>query len=276
MNASPLPTTSCCPPPCGLKTNTHDACTTPNDFKVVPKNMGWNWTHQSADRKGWRPGAIPRSIRDLMCHFLVPGSSNDMRSPTLPTPGRVPATPTRPQRPMIQVQRRNDEYAITMTPLKNGQQLRTTSDPYQSCEPITLRISANRSREDERIAQIKKEIHERGFRRCRCGLPVSQCQCRDHDQLAALRKCVEFYGSRFGITDLGEKLSINQPPKDLELDFTPPAAVVKSGWLESQQPLEAQATQYLVADASSDTASGNKQSVDGAKKAKIGKGGKKK
>lgn len=238
--------------------------------------MGWNWTHQSVDRKGWRPGAIPRAIRDLMCHFLVQDSA-DLRAPTLPTPGRVPATPARPQRPMIQVQRRNDEYAITMTPLKGGQQLRTTADPYQNCEPITVRITANRSREDERIAQIKQVIHERGFRRCRCGLPVSQCQCRDRDELAALRKCVQQCGSRFGIVDLGEKLSINQPPKDLELDFTPPAAVVKAGFLESQQPQDAQSTQYLATDVPPDEVSPNQQATDGgAKKAKKGKGGKKK
>lgn len=221
----------CCPSPCGASPDPHSSCTQAGD-EAVPKHMGWNWKHCSAERKGWRPGAIPRSIRELMCHFLRPCPCDTIPVGALtgkpprdgPAPGPDPDADH--QRPMIRVHRKNDEYTITMNPLKSAQELKVDPDPYLPCEPIHVRITANR--EDQRIAQIKQVIRNSGFRRCKCGQPVHQCTCRDNRELEALRECIDQCGMQFGIADLGTKLSLNRL-KDLELDFTPPAAVAKSG-----------------------------------------------
>lgn len=209
--------------------------------------MGWNWKQRSAERKGWRPGAIPRNIRELMCHFLRPcpcdtipvgALTNVMKTQksSTPTARSGGPDPAATQRPMIRVHRKNDEYVITMNPLKSAQQLKTDPDPYMACEPIHVRITANQ--EDQRMAQIKQVIRDSGFGRCKCGRPVELCTCRDNRELEALRECIDNCGMQFGIVDLGAKLSLNRL-KDLELEFTPPAAVAKCGL----QPLPKNGTQ---------------------------------
>lgn len=203
--------------------------------------MGWNWQPTTTERKGWRPGAIPKQIRGLMSYFLSQNPHESSYRPPLPIAGRVPPV----QRPMIQVQRHNDEYAITMQPLKGAAQLRTAADPFAECEPIQVRISARKQREDERITQIKQEIHQRGFRRCRCGQPVAQCTCRATTELTALKKCVRQAAKRLGVDrSVGEVLSINRRPKDMMLDFTPPAGVVRQEWLENQNAQDCRETMY--------------------------------
>lgn len=239
----------CCPAPCGAL-DTHLNCV--DELDTVPKHMGWNWKPHSTERKGWRPGAIPRSIRELMCHFLKPCPCDTL--PPFVGAGCGPPPPSGttgqstancidqpiPQRPMIRVHRKNDEYVITMNPLKSAQQLKTEHDPYMNCDPVQVRITANR--EDQRIAQIKQVIRESGFRRCKCGQPVAQCSCRDNRELEALRQCIANCGTKFGIDDLATKLSLNRL-KDLELEFTPPAGVVKC-CLQSPPSQGMQETQY--------------------------------
>lgn len=271
-----MPRSCSCPAPCGTL-DVHTKCL--DDIDIVPKDMGWNWKLNSNQRKGWRPGAIPRSVRELMCHFLKPCPCDTLPVGALTGGDASSADPAcidhgaqqapLPQRPMIKVQRKNDEYVITMNPLKSARLLKTEPDPYMNCDPIHVRITANR--EDQRMAQIKQIIRDSGFRRCKCGRAVAQCTCRDNREMEALRTCVENCGTKYGIADLGEKLSLNRL-KDLELEFTPPAAVVKS-CLRPVPECALQETQYNENDLKQKVG-GSGSSDKGGKGGKAGKGGK--
>lgn len=125
---------------------------------------------------------------------------------------------------MIRVNRRNDEFTITMLPVKKTLDLKNEPDPYMNCEPVQIRISGNK--EVQRLAHVRQMIWEKGFPKCTCGRSVANCDCRDNRELEALRQCVAALEKKFNLDELEKKLNL-QDKEDLTLDFTPPAAILK-------------------------------------------------
>lgn len=215
--------------------------------------MGWNWHRNQQERKcpAWRPGAIPRSIRELMTHFLSPDRCDTVpitkrfRAPRPADPQhyqQLPNDSTSASCPMIEVHRTaGDEYTVTMRPLKTGAQLRREAGaaPYMDCEPVRIRVSGNRDR--QLLSRCRAALVRMGVRPCRCGHVAAECTCRNTSELrlmcAALRDCE----LRFGVCGLAQRLSLRatRPQKEFVAEFTPPAAV------QQRQPDRVQTeTQY--------------------------------
>lgn len=208
--------------------------------------MGWDWHRASEERKGWRPGAIPKNIRELMCHFLSPCPCDTLlpyKKRSSRRSGDVPADcgGDEPQLPTLRVQRRNHEYYITMNPLKDAQRLKTEPYPYVACKPLQFRISG--STEERALHDIKKIIKEQGFDKCTCGKAIAKCSCRDNREMEALRKCLVTCENRFGVNNADQKICLAEKSSELDIEFTPPAGIVKAN-LPPVADLVVQETQY--------------------------------
>lgn len=220
-----------------------------------------------------------------MCHFIKPCPLDTIPVTKMPAqkPPSGPAQPQYPsipavnppfpiaQRPMIRVNRRNDEFMITMLPLKKTLDLKTEPDPYLECEPIQIKISGNK--EARRLANVRQMIWEKGFQRCTCGRSVAECDCRDNREMEALRQCVAALEKKFNLDELEKKLNL-QEKEDLTLDFTPPAAIIKPQLKDAPDNLSVmEETQYDEQDIAEED-SKKKEKPD--KKEKKEKGGKEK
>lgn len=144
------------------------------------------------------------------------------------------------QKPTLRVQRRNNEYTITMNPLKNSQTLKSEPYPYLNCKPLQFKISS--SAEERQLQKIGEYICNLGFTKCVCGQKIINCRCRDNRESEALHKCLEDCTRKFGVKNLKEKLSLCDNTK-LDIEFTPPAGVIKN-MLKRRPDQLVQETQY--------------------------------
>lgn len=161
---------------------------------------------------------------------------------------------------MIRVNRRNDEFTITMLPLKKTSDLKSDPDPYLDCEPIQIKISGNK--EARRLAHVRQMIWEKGFQRCTCGRSVAECECRDNREMEALRQCVAALEKKFNLDELEKKLNLHEK-EDLTLDFTPPAAIVKPQLKDLPEDVSVvEETQYNEQDIDEDNSTEKKGKPD--------------
>lgn len=179
-----------------------------------------------------------------MRHFLKPCPCD-----TLPVTKRACAQRHQPQplepiayeqKPTLRVQRRNNEYTITMNPLKNSQTLKSEPYPYLDCKPLQFKISS--SAEERELQKIREYICKKGFTKCVCGQNIINCRCRDNREAEALHKCLDDCTRLFGVKNLKEKLCLCDNTK-LDIEFTPPAGVIKNV-LKRRPDQIVQETQY--------------------------------
>ncbi|KAG4074854.1 hypothetical protein HA402_009279 [Bradysia odoriphaga] len=206
----------------------------------VPSYMGWYWTKCFSDiaYAGWRPGAIPRNIRDIMSYFNGPCSCmpKDLAtcvtcekkvSPEIGLEKAVAIKPT------LRVVRRDGLYYVCMNPLKSPDELVQSQNPYiDDCPPIKFQIALSR--------QLKQQDHDDlGL----LGYPCSEraiCedsqemqdllnlladQCEDHQEFHKLAK------------------TLCSKPSDLDIEFVAPGANVKDNRLDHKKLIYKE-TQY--------------------------------
>ncbi|KAH8311092.1 hypothetical protein KR044_004323, partial [Drosophila immigrans] len=156
------------------------------DEHKVPAHMGWLWTQcPLAQRPGWRPGAIRRSIRELMSYFLkdYPVDSIPLSKYKSYHRNKAPAEADGLERaedlvqlPTLHIEKKNDEYLITLRPLKDAESLRLSANPYANMQPVQFRIVKNPLLKQMR--ELKRCLKKMGFSKCKCHRPVLQCYCR--------------------------------------------------------------------------------------------------
>lgn len=241
----------------------------------VPSYMGWNWNTDITGicrvsclkinffpsynlkicikmftqiKKGWRPGAIPKKIKEIMCHFLSPCPCD-----TLPVTKKLLKNKTNEekmdepcdiqQKPTLSVQKKDGDYLITMRPLKNTADLRNEPNPYLTAKPIKFKIS--RRAEEKKCDEIRALVNKKGFRKCTCGNIVACCNCRDNKEMDALRKCLKECEDNYKIKSLEYKLCLKESLSDpkLNVEFTPPAGIVNKN-IKKLPNLVYQETQY--------------------------------
>ncbi|XP_017092284.2 uncharacterized protein Ppi1 [Drosophila bipectinata] len=152
----------------------------------IPGHMGWLWTaHPLASKPGWRPGAIRRSIRDLMSYFLVdypvdsiPVSKymsyyKNKNGPRTPPPEKKENLV---QVPTLHIEKKNDIFTITLRPLKDAATLAKSANPYVKMKPVQFRIVKNPLMKE--LRDLKRCLKGIGFSKCTCHKPVMQCYCR--------------------------------------------------------------------------------------------------
>lgn len=156
---------------------------------------------------GWKPGAIPKSVRELMYHFLDPCPCDT--NPVTKRIRNLPKPKTLPTNPIIQLRRHNDSYVVTMNSVDKNQ-------PKQ--KPLCLMISA--SAEQKLMAKIKDILLNNGFKYCLCGETLARCQCRNQTELGNIYECIKQIEQKFKLRNLVHRLCFEKS-KDLLLEFTP-------------------------------------------------------
>ncbi|XP_020811592.1 uncharacterized protein LOC110186668 [Drosophila serrata] len=224
----------------------------PSEVKV-PSHMGWLWTaHPLATIPGWRPGAIRRSIRELMSYFL-----KDYPVDTIPmskymsyySHKKTKSPPAERSEDLVQVptlniEKKNDVYTITLRPLKEANALARSANPYVDMKPVQFRIVKDPLLKKQR--ELKRCLKGMGFSKCTCHRPVMQCYCRSfvdknllvqHLQEECQRRHMEPCEDDLVMSDTSDSES------EFEFGVTPPAGLMHPERLKSSH-IKHTETQY--------------------------------
>lgn len=196
-------------------------------------------------RRGWCPGAVPNSIKELMRHFLSPYPCDTFPN-SKPNARQNKSKCLVKQKPTIRVSKRDGEYTITVNPLKTKDQMKHSNDPYAEGPPIEFRISRNVELTKKHLA--KRMLKERGFEwTCQC-TNIKTCHC-----ISEQKKC-EIFKEMVKISlELGMKKAlctedlVNCSDSELDVEFTPPSAMPRGvgGKIPDVSVAE---TQYHISD----------------------------
>ncbi|XP_055640530.1 uncharacterized protein LOC129777946 [Toxorhynchites rutilus septentrionalis] len=210
----------------------HRECIIPG--KPVPPHMGWLWNTITLGigkiRRGWRPGAVRQPIKELMQHFLVsypldniPVSRKAARRLKIAGSESQSLKP----KPTLQIVKRDGEYSVVMNPLKDSNALKTTQDPYLACEPIRFKLA--KDPHTGKLHQLRKALKVKGFTMCGC-TELDSCDHKSKKEKSLMQKQIRVLSRRLG---LPKKTGLEDIPVDseseLDLEFTPPSAMLKSG-----------------------------------------------
>ncbi|XP_055600324.1 uncharacterized protein LOC129749384 [Uranotaenia lowii] len=200
----------------------------------VPPHMGWMWNTETLGigkkRRGWRPGAVKKPIKELMQHFLVSYPLDNI--PVSKKGGRClkmlskECDPSK-QKPTLQIVKRNGEYTIVMNPLKDSKSLKTAQDPYLSCEPIRFKLA--KDPHTGKLYQLRKALQVKGFNMCGC-TDLSICDHRSEKEKKLLEKAVRKLSKCLGLPKAtGLKDLPSDSESEMDLEFTPPSAMLNCG-----------------------------------------------
>ncbi|CAG9837930.1 unnamed protein product [Diabrotica balteata] len=146
----------------------HRECVIPR--RNVPSYMGWLWNKhtpilQMKPRRGWRPGAIERTIaKRIEAHRIAKGLGK-LNIPNFPSrgPGRQydggsssSSLHVKPK-PTLKIQKKDGVYNITMNPLKDPKTLAENEDPYMECTPMQFKITKAKKDEDSNLCHCDDE-----------------------------------------------------------------------------------------------------------------------
>lgn len=180
------------------------------DGFLVPKNMGWLWNvgicGLSQLRRGWKPGAVRKSVAKIMKEHLTP--------PAEPAPELANIEQKDP--PTLSVKKKQGEYLIVMNPLGMDKELMGL--------PIVFKIE--KSEEGIKRSKARKILKERGVEKT-CDCPcIDTCDCLsacEKDRIKFELKCVSkklCMKSQMTINDVKESSD-----SEMDMEFTPPSAM---------------------------------------------------
>ncbi|KAH8246934.1 hypothetical protein KR032_004400 [Drosophila birchii] len=228
----------------------------PTEMKV-PAHMGWLWTaNPLANKPGWRPGAIRRSIRELMSYFL-----KDYPVDTLPMSKYMSyyknkkANSPPPEKaddlvqvPTLLIEKKNDVYTITLRPLKDAAALARSANPYVDMKPVQFRIVKDPLQ--KKMREMKRCLKGMGFSKCICHRPVMQCHCRSFVDKKLLIERVQEECQRREIEPCEDDMVLSDTSdseSEFEFGVTPPAGLMHPERLKSSH-IKHTETQYNEAD----------------------------
>ncbi|KAL9706195.1 hypothetical protein quinque_009713 [Culex quinquefasciatus] len=200
----------------------------------VPPHMGWQWDVQTLGigriRKGWRPGAIRRPIKELMQHFLVSYPLDNVpvsrRRAAKRSEGEEQPPSSGKQKPTLQIVKRNGEYIIEMNPLKDSETLKTTQNPYLPCEPIRFKLA--KDPKTAKLHQLRQALKVR-FNLCECK-DLESCTHRHDKEKKIFQKELRKFSKRLGLPKATSVKDLpSESESELDLEFTPPSALLASG-----------------------------------------------
>lgn len=143
-----------------------------------------------------------------------------------------------PPKPTLQIKKKEGTYYITMNPLKDPYSIADNENPYVDCTPMQFKITKNKK---------PKAIEGEGDE-------YKTCFCNDED----------------------EKVECEESSSDSELDieFTPPAGIIRPERLRKKKTVVHTDTQYNPNDFKAKGGKGGKEKKGKGGKGKKGKGGK--
>ncbi|CAD6992206.1 unnamed protein product [Ceratitis capitata] len=239
-----------------IKDSRHQKCI--NGFNIgkknVPRNMGWLWNLEtSGKRRGWKPGAIRKPIKEIMRFFLkdYPADTIRVSQYAYRDQGKGDGRELEEeilQRPTLHICKKNDEYFITLRPLKDPEALKECADPYLNMKPIQFKITKNPLMVE--MSKLKRCLKAMGFAKCTCHKPVIECFCRSFLDKKRLEYQVSKECRKRQIPCCNSTLVLSDTTdSDVEFDFgvTPPAGVIKPERLKKPN-LVNHGTQYVEND----------------------------
>lgn len=224
----------------------------------VPGHMGWLWTaHPLASKPGWRPGAIRRSIRDLMSYFLVDYPIDSVpvskymsyyKNKKPPKSLSEKKEEDMTQVPTLHIEKKNDVFTITLRPLKDAATLAKSANPYVNMKPVQFRIVKNPFIKE--LRDLKRCLKNIGFSSCTCHKPVMQCYCRSFVDKKRLIYCLRKECEQRKMDSCEDDLVLSET-SDSEAEFefgvTPPAGLMHPERMKSSH-VKSVETQYDEAD----------------------------
>lgn len=203
---------------------------------LVPKNMGWLWnvgTHgMPSIRRGWRPGAIKKSVAKIMKKFLAP--------PAEPAP--MPKDP-----PTLTVKKKQGEYLIVMNPMGVDGEL--------TGSPIVFKIQ--KSGEEMKRAKARKILKSRGIvKTCNC-CSIETCKCLNECEKSRIQNELQKVSQELCLQC---ELTINDlkdtSESELDMEFTPPSAI------KSKNPCKKKLTKFSYAETQYEIQSMSESEID--------------
>lgn len=182
-----------------------------------------------------------KPIREMMSYFLKDYPADTLNPSRYHCPYRrrsgampVEAPEEQPlvQHPMLHITKKEDEYVITLRPLKRPDVLTKSVNPFEEMEPMVFRISKDPIMLGMR--EIKRALKEKGYPTCTCNQPVAKCFCRSYLDQKVVAYEVKTLSEARGWKDVGKTLvyqdsseSEDESEKELDFGVTPPAGVIK-------------------------------------------------
>lgn len=172
---------------------------------LVPKNMGWLWNFEIAGKRGWRPGAVKKSVAKIMDYHLK-------------TP-KKPVTPeASPEPPTLRVQKKNGEYMIIMNPLRDA------TKQTDNISPIVFKVT--KTEDAKKRSEARKILKIRGVGKC--------CDCSSIEKCCCMNECDKAQ-IKYELEQISKCLCINptmnfvdmkdSSDSEIDMEFTPPSAV---------------------------------------------------
>lgn len=176
---------------------------------MVPKNMGWLWNVRISGlpqfRRGWKPGAIKKTVASIMKFYLTP--------PAEPAPLKPKADP-----PTLRIQKKDGEYTIVMNPLQDVE-----LNGVENSSPIVFKVVKSEDAKKRSIA--KKILKTRGIEK--------DCDCDGIDKCSCLTACDKAHVI-FALQEMSTRLCLkpeldfcdlrDSSDSEIDVEFTPPSA----------------------------------------------------
>lgn len=144
-------------------------------------------------------------------------------------------------KPTLQIKKKDGTYFITMNPLKDPKTLADNENPYMDCTPLQFKITKNKDKEKQR--RTEEGDNE-----------LKSCYCDEYDWPA----------------------STESSDSELDIEFTPPAGIIRPERLKKKKNVVHIETQYNPDDCKPDKLKvGKKGDKEKGGGKKGGKGGKK-
>lgn len=179
------------------------------DSFLVPKNMGWLWNIKNPGinkiRRGWKPGAVPKSVARLMNHFLRVGHTSF--HPEQETFERPKST--------LKVEKKAGEYRIILNPPPIDD---------KSCgdieTPIVFKIS--KTNEEMKRFEAINLLKSRGINKeCSCE-NIHDCFCINECRKQIILYELKAISDIMCISPTLKYEELNEDSSEIDFEFTPP------------------------------------------------------
>lgn len=193
-----------------------------SDGALVPSNMGWLWNAQIVGlpsiRRGWRPGAVRKSVAKIMEVYLTP--------PAEPAPPVKQDDP-----PTLRVQKKKGEYTIVMNPLRDE------SKALENPSPIVFKVT--KSDDVKQRSCARKILKSRGIeKKCNCAT-IDSCNCLTGCEKTQLKSEMEQVSKELC---LKPELSVgdlrDSSESEVDVEFTPPSALKQKSLSKKCKPVK--------------------------------------
>jgi hypothetical protein len=185
----------------------HESCLSSDS--LVPRNMGWLWNVEipgvSLMRRGWKPGAVRKSVARIMKLYM-----NQPSEPDIITTNSHP--------PTLQVQKKNGEFSIVINPLNDE----TTCK--EDISPIIFKLM--KSEEVTKRSKARKILKTRGVvKTCNCS-SIEQCDCLNTKEKSRIQCEMEMISKQLCLNPNLDLVDLKDTSdSEIDVEFSPPTAV---------------------------------------------------